>query len=209
MADEPILEITEKALEKILEIRTEEPDGDELALGMRTTGISGSQFSYDMVMMKVSDIDPADHVEVHGELTIFIPKDSVENMRGAVLGMSRNLLEPGLALDNPNSPSPKIETAGPPVDLSGPIEQQVTQVLTEQINPAIASHGGMAELVAVDGATAYVRLGGGCQGCGMAEVTLSQGIEQAIIGAVPAISTVLDVTDHAAGESPYYEAAKK
>ena len=83
------------------------------------------------------------------------------------------------------------------------------QVLEEQINPAIASHGGYAELVAVEDSIAYLRMGGGCQGCGMAAVTLSQGIEVAILDTVPEISEVVDVTDHASGDNPYYEAAKK
>ena len=83
------------------------------------------------------------------------------------------------------------------------------QVLEEQINPAIASHGGYAKLVAVESSIAYLRLGGGCQGCGMAAVTLSQGVEAEILDAVPEISEVVDVTDHASGTNPYYEAAKK
>ena len=83
------------------------------------------------------------------------------------------------------------------------------QVLDQQINPAIAMHGGSAELVAVEDETAYLRLGGGCVGCGMASVTLSQGIEVAILEAVPEIDEVVDVTDHASGTNPYFEAAKK
>ncbi len=64
-------------------------------------------------------------------------------------------------------------------------------------------------MVAVDDSIAYLRLSGGCQGCGMASVTLGQGIEVAILDAVPEISEVVDVTDHASGTNPYYEAAKK
>jgi Fe/S biogenesis protein NfuA len=85
----------------------------------------------------------------------------------------------------------------------------VVQVLERQINPSIAAHGGHAELVAVEDEVAYLRLSGGCQGCGMATVTLSQGIEVAIRDAVPEITRVVDVTDHASGDNPYFEAAKK
>jgi Fe/S biogenesis protein NfuA len=94
-------------------------------------------------------------------------------------------------------------------DLSGDVAQRLMQVLAEQINPAIASHGGSAELVAVEADTAYLRLGGGCVGCGMVSVTLRQGIEVALREAVPVITRVIDVTDHASGTNPYYEAAKK
>ncbi len=104
--------------------------------------------------------------------------------------------------------SPPID-APPPADLSGDVAQRVIQVIEHQVNPAIAAHGGHAELVAVEEDTAYVRLGGGCQGCGMATVTLGQGIEVAIIEAVAEIARVVDVTDHAVGTNPYFEPAKK
>jgi Fe/S biogenesis protein NfuA len=89
------------------------------------------------------------------------------------------------------------------------IARRVTAVLDRDVNPSIASHGGHAELAGIEGATAYLRLGGGCQGCGMATVTLSQGIEVAITQAVSEITRVVDVTDHASGTNPYFEQAKK
>ena len=99
--------------------------------------------------------------------------------------------------------------AGPVPDLSGDVAKRLVQVLDQQVNPAIAAHGGRADLVAVEDDTAYLRLSGGCAGCGMASVTLSQGIEVAIRAGVPEITHIVDVTDHAAGENPYFEAAKK
>jgi len=112
-----------------------------------------------------------------------------------------------MVLRNPNSPSPAPPTAAAeaPKDLSGPVAQRVLQVLNEQVNPAIAAHGGRADLVAVEEPVAYLHLSGGCQGCGMAAVTLRQGIEAMIIDAVPEITEVVDVTDHARGTNPYYE----
>ena len=98
---------------------------------------------------------------------------------------------------------------GPPPDLTGDVAQRVLQVLDYEINPAIAAHGGHADLVAVEDDTAYLRLSGGCAGCGMAAVTLSQGIEVAIRESVPEIANIVDVTDHASGTNPFYEAAKK
>lgn len=98
---------------------------------------------------------------------------------------------------------------GPAPVLEGPVAERVVQVVTEMINPAIASHGGVAEVVAVEDGTVYVRLGGGCQGCGMATVTLSQGIESTLRQVVPEIQKVVDVTDHAGGTNPYYEQTKK
>ena len=82
----------------------------------------------------------------------------------------------------------------------------VQKVLDERINPAVAGHGGHVQLIDVRDQTAFLRFGGGCQGCGAADVTLKQGVEVEIKSAVPAITRVLDVTDHAAGTNPYYSA---
>jgi Fe-S cluster biogenesis protein NfuA len=81
----------------------------------------------------------------------------------------------------------------------------IQALLDDEINPAVGGHGGFVSLVAVKDKRAYLKLEGGCQGCGMASVTLRQGIEVAILEKVPAIEEVLDVTDHAGGTNPYYE----
>jgi Fe/S biogenesis protein NfuA len=108
---------------------------------------------------------------------------------------------------------PAVRPPGPPTTAGAGLDtdtaHRVTAVLDREVNPSIASHGGHAELAGIEGTTAYLRLGGGCQGCGMATVTLSQGIEVAITQAVSEITQVVDVTDHASGTNPYFEQAKK
>ena len=89
-----------------------------------------------------------------------------------------------------------------------PAAEAIQKLLAEQINPAVAAHGGLISLVDVQDDTVYIRLEGGCQGCGMADVTLKQGIEEQIKRTVPKIATVLDVTDHAGGANPYYQPSK-
>ncbi len=96
-------------------------------------------------------------------------------------------------------PKPGLET---------PEGEAILRILDEQVNPAVASHGGHISLVDVQDDTAYIRLEGGCQGCGMADVTLKQGVETAIMREVPAITSVLDVTDHAGGANPYFQPGK-
>jgi Fe/S biogenesis protein NfuA len=212
---DPILSVSDKARKRVVEIRSGEEGGDALALWVEVAGVAGGEWAYDLYF-DVADEAAAEDVVQHGDdLTIVIPWDSVERLQGATLDMSRDLLNPGLVINNPNKPpqppgpaSPQI-SHGPPADLSGPVPQRVQQVLDQQINPSLASHGGQATLVAIEESTAYLRLGGGCVGCGMATVTLSQGIEVAIKEAVPEIEHVVDVTDHASGTNPYYEAAKK
>jgi Fe/S biogenesis protein NfuA len=112
-----------------------------------------------------------------------------------------------MVMQNPNRPVPPAPFGGKTPDLSGEVAQRVLAVLDADVNPAIAAHGGQANLIAVEGDVAYVQMAGGCQGCGMAAATLSQGIEVAILDAVPEIAKVVDVTDHQSGANPYYVGA--
>src|SRR5712692_8827345 len=89
------------------------------------------------------------------------------------------------------------------------IRDKIQHLFDEEINPAVGQHGGYVELVDVKQNRVFLQLGGGCQGCGMVDVTLKQGIEKAIREVVPQIGEILDVTDHADGRNPYYSASKK
>jgi Fe/S biogenesis protein NfuA len=157
-----------------------------------------------------------------GPIEVVVAADSVEKLRGATIDWSDAQAPGGFVVLNPNrppAPPPALPTlpmsfsGAPPRAPAGSLDSEVARrvmdVLDRDVNPSIAAHGGQAELAGVEGGTAYLRLGGGCQGCGMATVTLSQGIEVAITQAVPEIERVVDVTDHAAGSNPYFEPAKK
>jgi Fe-S cluster biogenesis protein NfuA len=89
------------------------------------------------------------------------------------------------------------------------IRRRVQEVFDGRINPAVAMHGGFVQLIDVQGNTVFIQMGGGCQGCGMADVTLKQGIEVEIRAAVPEVGEILDTTDHAAGRNPYYTPSRK
>ena len=99
--------------------------------------------------------------------------------------------------------------AQPKPGLETPEGLAIRALLDDSINPSVAAHGGHIALVDVADDTVYIRLEGGCQGCGMADVTLKQGIETEIRRAVPSIRSVLDVTDHAGGSNPYYQPGKE
>ena len=208
-----VLHAADAALEMVLDLRSREDGEESLALWVEVTGESGNAYTYDMYFQGVGDASPDDWSDERGGLVLVVPADSVAKMRGSVLDVNRDADQDGMVIRNPNQPprpagaSPGM--AGPPVDLSGDVAQRVIQVLEQQVNPSIAVHGGRADLVAVEGDAAYLRLSGGCAGCGMAAVTLSQGIEVALRDSVTEITRVIDVTDHAAGTNPYYEAAKK
>jgi Fe/S biogenesis protein NfuA len=209
-----ILNVTDIARQKVLRVRAAENEPEKLALWLEIAGVANGKYKYDMYFQPIDYAGPTDVVQRHDDISVVIPAFSIDKVRGATLDVTGDPIEGGLVLDNPNSPSPAVGTATaaggrPPADLSGDVAQRVLQVLDAQINPSIAAHGGRAELVAVEDNTAFLRLSGGCQGCGMASVTLSQGIEVVIKEQVPEITRVVDVTDHASGENPYFEAAKK
>jgi Fe-S cluster biogenesis protein NfuA len=89
-------------------------------------------------------------------------------------------------------------------EVSDDLKARVQAVLDKDINPAVAMHGGQIELLDVKGTEVYVHMGGGCQGCGQAALTLKHGVQSSIIEAVPEITAVFDTTDHAAGSNPYF-----
>ncbi len=88
------------------------------------------------------------------------------------------------------------------------IKKRVQSVLDQEINPAVAAHGGWVELIDVKKNEVFIRMGGGCQGCGMADVTLKQGVEKSIRQAIPEVGAIMDTTDHGSGRNPYYSPAK-
>jgi Fe/S biogenesis protein NfuA len=206
---EPMLAITNAAYDKVMGFLLQEAEPERQAMWLEVTGTSGNQWTCSIALKPLDAAAPYDAVVRQRDLAIVVPERDFDKVRGATIDW---LDDPfgahGLRVDNPNTPSPAIG-APAPADLSGDVPQRVIQVLDQQVNPTIAAHGGRAELVAVEQGTAYLRLGGGCQGCAMATVTLSQGIETAIIQAVPEITSVVDVTDHQTGTNPYFEAAKK
>lgn len=204
MSEQTILNIAPDALDMIRQLRDNEPGDEEFALSIEVTGFSGPQFSYELAFVPLSDKKEGWVEERHGDLALIFPKIDTGKLDGATL----ELTEQGLAMNNPNSPAPPSMSA-PAGDLSGPLVDRVQQVLQEQVNPAIAAHGGGAELVSLDGTIAYLRLFGGCQGCGLAQVTLKQGIERILLESIPELTQVVDVTDHASGDNPYYESQKK
>ena len=87
--------------------------------------------------------------------------------------------------------------------------ERVAKLFEEQVNPMVARHGGRVELIDVQDAVVMLRMGGGCQGCGMADVTLRQGIEGMLAQSVPQVRGIVDITDHATGANPYFQASKK
>jgi len=203
------LDMSNVAYEKVMGFLRQLPDPERQAMWLEVTGASGNQWTCSVSLKPLDAAALHDAIVRHRDLPIVIPECDFDKVRGATIDwLDDPFGTSGLRVDNPNTPSPAIGVP-PQADLSGDVAQRLTQLLTLQINPSIAAHGGRAELVGVDQGTAYLRLSGGCQGCAMATVTLRQGIETSIVRAVPEITSVVDVTDHQSGTNPYFEAAKK
>ena len=92
--------------------------------------------------------------------------------------------------------------------MSAELKTRVQELIDSMINPAVAGHGGFVELIDVQDNRVYLQMGGGCQGCGAADITLKSGIERLIKEEIPEVTEVLDTTDHGSGQNPYYTRGK-
>ncbi|MGD2063661.1 MAG: NifU family protein [Nitrospirota bacterium] len=174
-------------------------DGDHLRLAVRGGGTPNPQYDFGILS---GAGDPRDTVVEFDGFQVFVEDASVQFLKDAKIDF----------IDGPaggfNITAPNALPAQPPA-ATGPVADAIRHVIDTQINPGIAGHGGFIQLVGLEDETAYVRMGGGCQGCGMAKVTLSQGVVKAILDQVPDVKEVLDITDHASGANPYYQPSGK
>ena len=194
--------VTDAAVEKVLEARSEEEESEKLALRVQIIGVNGPEFSYDLSFESIDEALDNDVISTIGDLTVLVPKESYENLNGATLDLPSNPMQGGLVIRNPNRPN-MLE--GEDLELTGSISEKLQQLLDQHINPSLAAHGGYAELVKMEETAAHILMGGGCQGCAMSAATLRQGIEVMIAEAIPEITEIVDVTDHEAGENPFFD----
>ncbi|MGA2294129.1 MAG: NifU family protein [Acidimicrobiales bacterium] len=205
-----ILKLTDEARNVVLDALHAEGQGEALALWVEVTGTRGPGYSYDLYFSDLADAPEGAAIGVDGDVTIVIPKNSIERLRGSRLEFASDG-GGGLVLVNPNIPTPEEMNPGVPaailaLGLEGPLAVFAIGVLDQHVNPSIASHGGRADLVAMDEEkkVAYIKMSGGCQGCAMSRLTLTQGIEATLRDAIPELTAVTDVTDHASGVNPFY-----
>ena len=160
---------------------------------------------YDMALESADATQPGDTLVNADGLRVVVDAASLSAVDGATVDFRNDPLQPGFLVEPPRVPVPDVPDT---FDAGDPLAAQVQSVIEHHVNPGIASHGGRAELVGVKDDVVYVALGGGCQGCSLASVTLNQGIEQILRQAIPRIKAVVDATDHAHGNNPFYTADK-
>jgi Fe/S biogenesis protein NfuA len=188
-----MVEFTERARDMVLHF-AQAADEPKVRIAMQ-----GSPFAphYEFALVDEAPADVDRVIDFEG-FKVVVDELSAARMQGAVVDWVESEQGAGFSVSNPNVR--KLGAAAP----DGPLADRVREVLETRINPGVASHGGHISLVDVDGSDVYIELGGGCQGCGMARVTLKQGVERMLREAIPDLGQIVDVTDHAAGTDPYY-----
>ena len=186
---------TEIARAKVLELLAGEGrQGSALRFSIR--GRMGGVFQYRLAFTKPEESEPGDVAADAGGFQVVVDARSAPYLTGTVVDYVESPEQSGFKIDNPN-----------PL-WNDPLAAAAQRLIDDEINPALASHGGFVHLLDVREGKAYVELGGGCQGCGMAHVTLKRGIEARIREALPEVVEVVDATDHAGGDHPYFRASE-
>ena len=203
IAEDAVLVVSESAIDKVLEVRDAEDDGESLCLRVEIIGVNGVDFTYDLGFEPIAGLEGEHRIYTQRDLTIAIPVGTVDRLLGATLDLPANPAQGGLVIRNPNRPDPMAGVKD--LVLTGDIAEKVTTLIAEAINPGLAAHGGFTSLVGVDGTRVFLTMGGGCQGCSMSAATMVQGIQTAIKEAIPEVTEVVDATDHSAGENPFYD----
>jgi Fe/S biogenesis protein NfuA len=157
--------------------------------------------TFELTLVSADERDPSDREIAVDDLRVLVPEASVEALEGATVDFVERVNESGFEV-RPARPEATRERPRP----TGEIADRVQGVLDDQVNPAIASHGGAIHLYDVKDTEIFLEMTGGCQGCAMSRMTLRQGVERMIRQAVPEITAVHDITDHASGVNPYFEA---
>jgi Fe/S biogenesis protein NfuA len=188
---ENLLTMTPAAREKIDGVR-EFNDFPEAVLRIRIVAREGPRFRYEIALEDPRDRTDEDLVVDLDGLSVTLDPVTAADLTGSIVDLDAEITGGGLRIDNPNE------------GWQDPLAKAVQEVLDRQINPGVGSHGGMVTLVEVRDGAAYLRFGGGCQGCAAVDVTLKHGVETAIRAAVPQVTAIVDATDHDAGTNPYY-----
>jgi Fe/S biogenesis protein NfuA len=191
---DPILNVTEEACQKLASVRAEQKDeGADLALRLRVME-EGTTFRYVFQFLEQRHRLEDDAVIDADGLPIYLDPESVTRIRGGTLEFIEDDRSAGFRFRNPN----KARLA------DHPLAARIQEILETHVNPGLAGHGGHASLFDIEDSRVYVRLSGGCQGCGQASATINDGVAATLKQFIPEITEVLDATDHADGTNPYY-----
>ncbi len=193
------LNFSDKARDMVTSFMDLEEDG----LQALRIAVEGSPFApnYELTLVDADTRAESDLEVDAGSFTVLVDEASAERLDGASVDFVETIQESGFQI-TPDPEAAKAATSdeGP----TGELAERVAQVLDAEINPAIAAHGGVINLVDVQGTEIFIEMAGGCQGCAMSRMTLRQGVERMVSQSVPEVTAIHDVTDHASGDNPYF-----
>ena len=193
-----VIEIT-KSAEKYLEDLLQKQDSDTIGIKVFVSE-PGSPRAETCIAYCKEDDDTSEYKVRKGySFKLYLEEKSLTFIEDAVVDYSPDKFGGTLTIKAPNAKVPNIgENAS--------LEERVNYLLYTEINPNLASHGGEVSLVEViDGNKAILQFGGGCQGCGMVDVTLKDGFEKTLVEQIPELKSITDVTDHSYKENAYYK----
>lgn len=143
------------------------------------------------------EVNENDEIMDRDDLRVYLDKQSVLYMEDAKIDFAKDKMGGQLTIKAPNAKMPKVTG-------DSSLEDQITYILYNEVNPGLASHGGEVKLVEVtEEGVAILEFGGGCQGCSAVDVTLKEGIEKTLLTKLPQLAGVKDVTDHTQGDNAY------
>jgi Fe/S biogenesis protein NfuA len=188
-----MITFTEDARNKVREYM-DMAEGTSLGVRVVVHRQARHQFRYELSLVMEGETSDSDIVVDQDVLKVYLDPQASEAIEGTTVDFVTDARGSGFVFDNPQAVA----------KWDDPVAQKVQTVIDERIAPSLAGHGGWVELLGIEGDAAMIQFGGGCQGCGMSQVTLKEGIETAILQEVPEIKRVLDDTDHESGSNPYY-----
>jgi Fe/S biogenesis protein NfuA len=189
------MEFTDEARRQITAFRD---DLQDLALRVRVHLPNPLIPEYHMEIVSSSDREDGDHVLDGGGFPVLVDPQSLPRIASVVVDWVDGSEGTGFAI--------RDSAAEEPGDERAPLEDRVRRVIERRLNPVVATHGGNVVLVEIRDGAALLEMGGGCKGCGMAAVTMTEGIRRVLLTTFPELRDVVDVTDHLAGIDPFYTA---
>ncbi|MDA8884857.1 Fe-S biogenesis protein NfuA [Gammaproteobacteria bacterium] len=193
-----IINITKSAEEYLAKL-VNEKDDNSIGIRIFISDPGTPKAETCLAYCKAEEANPKDELIKLETLDAFIDQRSIPFLKDAEVNFDHDNFGGQLTIKAPNARFPNISE-------DSPVEDRINYVIYNEINPMLESHGGEVSLVKfTEEKQAVLQFGGGCQGCGMVDVTLKDGIEKTLIEQIPELQSVIDITDHSDGENAYYK----
>jgi Fe/S biogenesis protein NfuA len=194
--DSQMITITESAQEYLVELLSKQDDALGVRVFINQPGTSRAETC--IAYCREGDLQENDEKKVYDKFTAWFDGRSLPFLEDALVDYAKDRMGGQLTIKAPNAKMPRV-------DENSPLEDRVNYVLYNEVNPALAAHGGEVSLVEItEDQFAVLQFGGGCQGCSAVDQTLKGGVEKTLLEQVPQLQGVRDMTDHTDTSQAYY-----